>query len=56
MLVEKPKTTSLHIFRGPKNEKGKQLGALIEVSGHFPIRAAEICVKELRLGHIFNGL
>jgi hypothetical protein len=40
----------LHILRGPKNEKGEQLEALIEASGHFPSRVAEI-VLELRLGH-----
>ena len=34
--------TTLHILRGPKNEKGKQLGALIEAGGHFRIRVAEI--------------
>ena len=41
-LLGNSKTTSLHIFRGPKNEKGKQIEALIEASGHFPIRVVGI--------------
>ena len=41
-LLGNSKTTSLHILRGPKNEKGEQTEALIEASGHFPTRVAEI--------------
>ena len=40
----------------PKNEKGKQLEALIEARGIFRSVSRRLCVKELRLGHIFNGL
>jgi hypothetical protein len=40
----------------PEKRKSKQMEVLIEASGHFRSVLRRLCVKELRLGHTFNGL